>query len=178
MVQLGGGGAQLQPDLVGQIDQAVATAKPNTGYGMTETCGIITAISGDFFVDRPESCGPVMPNFELRIIDDEGNPLAPGQVGELTVRGAPVIRGYLSREDATAETIVDGFLRTGDVARVDEDGFVYIVDRKKDMVLGAVKTFIARRWNRRSTRWMASPNALSSVSRTIGSVRKWVRSLF
>lgn len=135
MVQLGGGGAQLQPDLVGQIDQAVATAKPNTGYGMTETCGIITAISGDFFVDRPESCGPVMPNFELRIIDDEGNPLAPGQVGELTVRGAPVIRGYLNREDATAETIVDGFLRTGDVARVDEDGFVYIVDRKKDMVL-------------------------------------------
>ena len=135
MVQLGGGGAQLQPDLVGQIDQAVATAQPNTGYGMTETCGIITAISGDFFVDRPESCGPVMPNFELRIIDDEGNPLAPGQVGELTVRGAPVIRGYLNREDATAETIVDGFLRTGDVARVDEDGFVYIVDRKKDMIL-------------------------------------------
>jgi long-chain acyl-CoA synthetase len=56
-------------------------------------------------------------------------------VGELTVRGAPVIRGYLNREDATAETIVDGFLRTGDVARVDEDGFVYIVDRKKDMVI-------------------------------------------
>ena len=61
--------------------------------------------------------------------------MAPGQVGELTVRGAPVIRGYLNREDATAETIVDGFLRTGDVARVDENGFVYVVDRKKDMVL-------------------------------------------
>ncbi|MEE4297814.1 MAG: class I adenylate-forming enzyme family protein [Pseudomonadales bacterium] len=135
LLALGGGGAQLQPDLVGRIDEKVATARPGTGYGMTETCGIITSISGDYFVDKPESCGPVMPNFELRIIDDDGNEVPQGEVGELTVRGAPVIRGYLNRPEATAETIVDGFLRTGDLARVDEDGFVFIVDRKKDMVL-------------------------------------------
>jgi len=135
LLALGGGGAQLQPDLVGRIDESVATARPSTGFGMTETCGIITAISGDFFVDKPESCGPVMPTFESQVIDDEGNALPRGQVGELAVRGAPVIRGYLNRPDATAEEIVDGFLRTGDLAKIDEDGFVYIVDRKKDMVL-------------------------------------------
>ena len=135
LLSIGGGGAQLQPDLVGRLDESVANARPQTGYGMTETCGIITAISGDFFVDRPESCGPVMPTFELKIVDDEGNEVPRGEVGELSVRGSPVIRGYLNRPDATAETIVDGFLRTGDLARVDEDDFVYIVDRKKDMVL-------------------------------------------
>jgi long-chain acyl-CoA synthetase len=135
LLVLGGGGAQLQPDLVGRIEKNVATARPNTGYGMTETCGIITAISGDFFVDRPDSCGPAMPNYEVMVLDDEGNEVPQGQLGELCVRGAPVIRGYLNRPDATAETIVDGFLRTGDVARIDEDGFIYLVDRKKDMVL-------------------------------------------
>lgn len=135
LLVLGGGGAQLQPDLVGRIEKDVATARPNTGYGMTETCGIITSISGDFFVDRPESCGPVCPNFEVEIRDPEGKALPVGQVGELCVRGAPVIRGYLNRPDATAETIEEGWLHTGDLARMDEDGFVYIVDRLKDMVL-------------------------------------------
>ena len=135
LLVLGGGGAQLQPDLVGRIEKSVATARPNTGYGMTETCGIITSIAGDFFVDRPDSCGPVCPNFEVEIRDPDGNALPVGEVGELCVRGGPVIRGYLNRPDATAETIRDGWLRTGDLARLDEDGFVYIVDRLKDMVL-------------------------------------------
>jgi long-chain acyl-CoA synthetase len=135
LVSLGGGGAQLPPDLVAKIDSAVATARPSTGYGMTETCGIITAISADFFVDKPESCGPAMPSFEAKCVDDEGKALPPGQVGELWVRGAPVIKGYINRPEATAESITDGWLHTGDVARVDEDGFIFIVDRKKDMVL-------------------------------------------
>ncbi len=132
---LGGGGAQLPPDLVGKIDQSVATAKPSTGYGMTETCGIITSIGGDFFIDRPDSCGPAMPCYETKIVDAEGNEVANGGNGELLVRGAQVIRGYLNREDATAESIHEGWLRTGDVAREDADGFLYIVDRIKDMVL-------------------------------------------
>ncbi len=136
LATVGGGGAQLQPDLVGKIDSAVATARPNTGYGMTETCGVITSISADFFVDKPESCGRVLPNFDAKLIDADGNEVAPGDgVGELCVKGAPVIRGYLNRADATAETITDGWLHTGDIARIDEDGFVYIVDRAKDMVL-------------------------------------------
>lgn len=135
LASVGGGGAQLQPDLVSKIDETVETARPGTGYGMTETCGIITSIGGDYFLDRPHSAGPAMPTFEVRIVDAEGNPQPQGETGELWVRGAPVIKGYLNRPEATAETITDGWLHTGDVARLDEHGFIYIVDRIKDMVL-------------------------------------------
>lgn len=135
LLTLGGGGAQLPPDLVAKIDGAVKTARPNTGYGMTETCGIITAVSADFFVDKPDSCGPAMPAFEAKCVDDDGNAVPAGQVGELWVKGASVIKGYINRPEATAESITDGWLHTGDVARIDEDGFIFIVDRKKDMVL-------------------------------------------
>ncbi len=135
LVSLGGGGAQLPPDLVHKIDQTVQTARPSTGYGMTETCGIITAIAADFFVDKPASAGPAMPDFEAKCVDDDGVTVPPGEVGELWVRGAQVIKGYINRPDATAESITDGWLHTGDIARVDEDGFIFIVDRKKDMVL-------------------------------------------
>ena len=135
LLSVGGGGAQLQPDLVDKIDKTIATARPNTGYGMTETSGIITSISGDFFVDKPASCGRAMPTFETRVVDDEGQDLPPGQPGELWVRGASVIKGYINREEATASSITDGWLHTGDVAYLDEEGFIFLVDRKKDMVL-------------------------------------------
>jgi long-chain acyl-CoA synthetase len=132
---VGGGGAQLQPDLVGKIDKAVKNASPGTGYGMTETCGIITSIAGIFFLDKPASCGPAMPLFEVKVVDTDGNELPQGKPGELWVRGAPVIKGYINREEATAESITDGWLHTGDVATIDEHGFIFIVDRVKDMVL-------------------------------------------
>jgi long-chain acyl-CoA synthetase len=135
LMTLGGGGAQLQPDLVHKIDSQVKTARPNTGYGMTETCGIITSVAADFFVDKPASVGPAMPSYEVKCVDDEGKTVAPGEIGELWVKGAPVIKGYINRPEATAESITQGWLHTGDVARIDEDGFIYIVDRKKDMVL-------------------------------------------
>ena len=135
LTALGGGGAQLQPDLVSKIEKDVKTARPGTGYGMTETCGVITANSADFFVDKPASVGPALPTFETKCIDADGKTLPPGQLGELCVRGAQVIRGYLNREKETAEAIQDGWLRTGDIARIDEDGFIFIVDRVKDMVL-------------------------------------------
>lgn len=135
LLSVGGGGAQLQPDLVAKIDKAVAGGRPNTGYGMTETSGIITSISGDFFVDKPASCGRAMPTFEVKVVDDDGNALPPGQPGELWVKGASVIKGYINRPDATASSITDGWLHTGDVAYLDEQGFIFLVDRKKDMVL-------------------------------------------
>ena len=135
LLTVGGGGAQLQPDLVAKIDAAVATARPNTAYGMTETCGIITAVSGDFFADKPSSCGRAMPTFDTRIVGDDGEEVPAGEQGELWVKGAPVIKGYINRPEATAESITNGWLHTGDVARVDEDGFIFLIDRKKDMVL-------------------------------------------
>ncbi|WP_374527587.1 class I adenylate-forming enzyme family protein [Novosphingobium sp.] len=135
LTALAGGGAQVPPDLVLKIEEQVTTARPGTGYGMTETCGIITSISGDFFVDKPDSAGPAMPTFEAACFDDDGNRLPDGEIGELWVKGSCVIKGYINRPEATAASITDGWLHTGDVARIDEHGFIFIVDRKKDMVL-------------------------------------------
>lgn len=135
LASLAGGGAQVPPDLVHKIDTQVPTARPSTGYGMTETCGIITSIAADFFVDKPDSAGPAMPNFEAKCVDDDGQAVPPGQVGELWVKGSSVIKGYINRPEATADSITDGWLHTGDIARIDDDGFIFIVDRKKDMVL-------------------------------------------
>jgi long-chain acyl-CoA synthetase len=129
-----GGGAQLPPDLVERIDRQ-ASARASTGYGMTEASGTITGVVGEAFRLRPESCGRVLPSFDARVIDDEGSELPPGQVGELCVRGPGVISGYLNRPTDTADAITDGWLRTGDVARIDEQGYIFLVDRKKDMVL-------------------------------------------
>ncbi len=132
---MGGGGAAIQPDLVSKIDSRMGSARPGTGYGMTEACGVITMNSADFFVDKPHSAGPLLPVFEGRVVDESGQDVAPGGAGELWVRSAQVIRGYLNRPEATAETITDGWLHTGDVTTIDEHGFVAIVDRAKDMVL-------------------------------------------
>ena len=134
---MGGGGAAVQPDLVHKIAGALKTGQPSTGYGMTETCGIITANSARLYIAKPDSCGPLVPTLEGKLVDEEGNdlPAGPNAVGVLCVRGAVVIKGYLNRPEANADTIRDGWLNTGDIARIDEDGFVYIVDRAKDMVI-------------------------------------------
>ncbi len=134
---MGGGGAALQPDLVEKIDKSLSKGAPSTGYGLTETHGIVTANAAANFVAKPASAGPVVPTLEAKLVDDSGDDLPPGPdtIGQLCVRGSVVIKGYLNRPDATADGIRDGWFNTGDIARIDEDGFVYIVDRAKDMVL-------------------------------------------
>jgi acyl-CoA synthetase (AMP-forming)/AMP-acid ligase II len=132
---MGGGGAPLQPDLVDKIDKSLAGGVPSTGYGLTETHGIVTANAGVLYVAKPESCGRVVPVLDAKLIDEAGDEVPEGQPGELCVRGSVVIKGYLNRPEATADAIVDGWFRTGDIAVIDEDGFVFIVDRAKDMVL-------------------------------------------
>jgi long-chain acyl-CoA synthetase len=134
---LSGGGSAVQPDLVKKIAGALDQGQPSTGYGMTETHGIITANSSKFYLAKPASCGPVVPTLDYKLIDDQGNdlPAGPDTVGILCVRGSIVIKGYLNRAEATAESIQDGWLNTGDIARIDDDGWVFIVDRAKDMVI-------------------------------------------
>lgn len=132
---MGGGGAALQADLVEKIDKSLGGGQPSTGYGLTETCGIVTANSAEFFLAKPSSCGPLMPTFEGKLVDEDGNTVPAGQPGQLCVRGPAVIRGYLNKPEATADAIRDGWFNTGDIARIDDDGFAYIVDRAKDMVL-------------------------------------------
>jgi acyl-CoA synthetase (AMP-forming)/AMP-acid ligase II len=134
---MAGGGAPVQPDLVGKIDKSLERGSPATGYGLTETHGIVTANSAAWYLAKPESCGTVVPTLDVKLIDEAGDdlPSGPDAVGRLCVRGSIVIKGYLNQPEATAETIRDGWFDTGDIARIDDDGFVYIVDRAKDMVL-------------------------------------------
>ncbi len=134
---MGGGGAAVQPDLVDKIDKSLSKGAPSTGYGLTETHGIVTANAAKFFIEKPASCGPVVPVCDVKLVDDDGNDVAitPEARGQLCVRGPNVVKGYINRPDATADAIRDGWFNTGDVAMVDEDGFLYIVDRAKDMVL-------------------------------------------
>jgi long-chain acyl-CoA synthetase len=135
LVTVGGGGAPRAPSQVQQIDRAFEKALPNTGWGMTETNAIGTGILGRDYLEHPESSGRCSAVLDLRIVDESGTELPTGERGELQVRGTSVIRGYWRRPDADAETFVDGWLRTGDVATLDEDGFLTIVDRIKDLVI-------------------------------------------
>lgn len=135
LATLGGGGAAVQPDLVQKIEDADAPVRPGTGYGLTEVCGVISINSARWFVDKPTTVGPPLPTIEAKIVDTEGNELPAGEVGELTVLGPNNVRGYLNQPDATAEAFPGGWFRTGDLAVLDEDGFISIVDRAKDMVL-------------------------------------------
>ncbi len=137
LVGMAGGGAPVQADLVGKIEKSLAKGSPATGYGLTETHGIVTANSASFYLAKPESCGPVVPTLDAKLIDEAGDdiPSGPDALGRLCVRGSIVIKGYLNRPEETADAIRDGWFDTGDIARIDDDGFVFIVDRAKDMVL-------------------------------------------
>ena len=132
---MGGGGAALQPDLVARIDNSLHRGSPTTGYGLTETTGIATAITSEYYVAKSASVGPVVPCMEAKVVDSDGGEVTTGQQGELLLRGPNVIKGYLNKPDATAEAIVDGWFRTGDIAEIDADGWIHIKDRAKDVVI-------------------------------------------
>lgn len=131
----GGGGAPVQADLIEKVSASGRSAMMAQGYGMTETSTMASAAYGLYQLDKPTSAGLLMPVFEAKTIDEQGNDLPAGETGELCLRGVQIFKGYLNRPDATAETIVDGWLHTGDIGYVDEDNFIYLVDRAKDMVL-------------------------------------------
>ena len=135
LLSVGGGGAPAPPELVKRIDKGFRKANPNIGYGMTETNAYGPQNMGDDYLKRPTSAGRVLPMVQMQVIDGNGDPLPTGELGEICFRGPNVIRGYWNKPEATAETIVDGWLRSGDLGRIDEEGFVYVVDRAKDMVL-------------------------------------------
>ncbi len=135
MVFIGGGGAPAPPELVKRVDRNFSNGMPTLGYGMTETNAYGPQTRGEDFLRKPTSTGCVVPTAKMRVTDLEGKPLPPGEVGELWFWGPNLIRGYWNRPEATAETLVDGWLRSGDLGRIDEEGFVYVEDRVKDMVL-------------------------------------------
>ncbi|TGD94636.1 class I adenylate-forming enzyme family protein [Methylobacterium nonmethylotrophicum] len=129
------GGAPAPAELVRRLRTAFPQAQPATGWGMTETTATFTHHQGEDYVHRPDSCGPPLPVCEAKVMDPEEVPLPPGEVGELWVKGPVVVAGYWNRPDANAEVFRDGWLRTGDLARIDAEGFITIVDRVKDMLI-------------------------------------------
>ncbi len=129
------GGAPSAPELVRQIKAVFPKAMPGNGWGMTETSATFTSHVGEDYEHRPDSCGPAVPVCELQVRDPEGRVLPPGAVGELFGYGPNVVKSYWNRPEANAETFVDGWVRTGDLARLDEEGFCFILDRAKDMLI-------------------------------------------
>lgn len=137
LTNVGGGGAPAPPELVARIDRSFRRGTPGMGYGMTETNAYGPQNSGAALLARPRSAGRPVPILAVKVIDERGAELPRGEIGEICFRGATLIRGYWGKPEATAEAIVDGWLRSGDLGRMDEEGFVYVEDRLKDMVLRA-----------------------------------------
>ena len=135
LVSVGGGGAPMPAELVKRIEDNFSNGRPSLGYGMTETNAYGPQITGDDFLARPTSTGRPVPVMDVRVTDPLGIELPAGETGEIWFRGPNLIRGYWNRPDATADTIVDGWLRSGDIGRIDDEGWVYVSDRAKDMVL-------------------------------------------
>jgi long-chain acyl-CoA synthetase len=129
------GGAPAAPELVRRIE-AEFGATPGSGWGMTETMATVTKHTGEDYLNRPDSCGPPVPVADLRIMSPDGEDEMPvGEVGELWARGPMIVKGYWNKPEATVETFRGGWVRTGDLARLDDEGFCTIVDRAKDIII-------------------------------------------
>jgi len=130
------GGAPSAPELVRKIKQTFPKGAPGNGWGMTETSATATSHGAEDYEHRPDSCGPPVPVTDLKIMSVEGDRELPvGEVGELWCKGPQVVRGYWNKPEATAQTFVDGWVKTGDLARLDDEGFCFIIDRAKDMLI-------------------------------------------
>ncbi len=124
------GGAPIAPDLVHRIQRAIPSARVGNGFGLTETSSVSTYLPHEYAAGHADSVGFAAPVVDLRL----AAPDPVSGVGELLVRGPNVVAGYWQKEEQTKQTFIDGWLRTGDLARIDEQGLVYVVDRMKDMI--------------------------------------------
>jgi len=127
------GGASLPVEILRGFEQKFGCIILE-GYGLSETSPVASFNHPDR-VRKPGSIGTPIEGVQMRLIDDEGNTVPDGEIGEIAIRGHNVMKGYWGKPEATAEAIRDGWFRTGDMARVDEDGYYYIVDRKKDLII-------------------------------------------
>jgi long-chain acyl-CoA synthetase len=129
------GGAPSAPELVQRVRRRFPTAQQRQGWGMTETSATAISNAAEDYEHRPASCGVPPPTSEAKILGSDGRELPRDETGELWYKGPVVVRGYWNDPQATAETFADGWLKTGDLARMDDEGFVYIVDRARDMLI-------------------------------------------
>ncbi len=134
------GGAPAAPELVERIERVFPHMRKTltTAYGLTETASVATAHGGDDYFAHPGSVGRAAPTVELRVVDDTGNDAPAGERGEIWIKGPTVMaHGYWRRPDANAAAFTDGWFHTGDIGYLDPDGFLYLVDRAKDMIIRA-----------------------------------------
>ncbi|WP_153503527.1 class I adenylate-forming enzyme family protein [Cumulibacter manganitolerans] len=135
LVGLASGGAAVPHDLITRIEtQFQRKVSPANGYGLTETTSAIVSNSGQDYFDHPDSVGRPQPGADLLVVGPDGEPVPEGEVGELWFRGPNVVRGYWNNPDATAAAFEGGWFRTGDLGKY-VDGFVYVVDRLKDVII-------------------------------------------
>jgi len=136
LTNIASGGQALPVNLLDAVHAACPRAMMGTGYGMTECSGAIAQAVGADFLRKRASAGRVLPLVDVRIEGPDGVVLPAGAVGEIVVRGAQIMQGYWNRPEDTAAVLApDGWLKTGDVGLIDEEGYVFIVDRTKDMVI-------------------------------------------
>ncbi|MFM9225900.1 MAG: class I adenylate-forming enzyme family protein [Actinomycetota bacterium] len=136
ITSIGQGGAPVPPDSIARIETEFAgKVNPSNGYGLTETTAAVIANAGAGYFAKKESVGLPAVGCEVRIVDEDGNDVPVGETGELWLYGPSNVRGYWNKPEATAGAFIDGWFRSGDAARMDADGYIYVVDRIKDMVL-------------------------------------------
>ncbi|WCK56583.1 long-chain-fatty-acid--CoA ligase [Aneurinibacillus sp. Ricciae_BoGa-3] len=128
------GAAPMPYELVKKIKQLFPQVKVQNLYGQTENSPGATTLKDRFALDKISSVGEPLPGCQVRVADEQGRELRPGEIGEIIVKGPHVMKGYLKNPEATARTIRDGWMFSGDLGRM-EDGLLYIVDRKKDMII-------------------------------------------
>ena len=129
------GAAPILPGLVSELRQRIPQLLLGNTYGSTETSGYVASSYGRDFLEHPTSCGHVLPTVEVRLIGDDGRDVADGGPGEICVRSAAVMDGYIDDPEATAVAFVDGWFRTGDIGVMNAAGLLHIVDRKKNMII-------------------------------------------
>jgi acyl-CoA synthetase (AMP-forming)/AMP-acid ligase II len=127
------GGAPMAPETIEALNR-VMPARLHNCYGLTECSSLGTVLPSEFALTRSESVGLAVPGTEAEVRGPDGGALPPGEPGELYLRGPHIVRGYFGAPEKSREAIRDGWLRTGDIARIDGEGFVYILDRAKDMI--------------------------------------------
>lgn len=136
LANVGSGGAAAPPALVQRSTELLPGRAVSNGYGLTETSSMTTANRGLDYLAKPDSVGLPVAICDVEVVDPVTEQRLPaGEIGELRIKGANVIKAYWNRPEATADAITDGWLHSGDLARIDEEGFVYIVDRAKDMLI-------------------------------------------
>ena len=130
-------GAPMPVRTIDRLRRLFPGVKLHNFFGLTETTSCTTVLPDHQALVRPESIGKPVPELELKVVNDAGIGLPPGEVGELLVRGPSVVKGYHNRPEATAEAIVDGWLHTGDTAYIDAEGYVFLQGRKKEWIIVA-----------------------------------------